>query len=379
MIKNELCKSCGACKNSCPKNAITMKNSKYGFYIPSINDNLCIHCGMCDKVCENTHKKNDKKEQECFAVRTLNKQILRTSRSGGFFMELARYVINTFDATVYGAVLNNNEPIYYGTNKIDELKKFSGSKYVWCDPQNVFKEIYNLLNQGKYVLFSGLPCQVAGIKAYLLTKNIDLSKFLTTDIVCHGCPSKKVFYDYLKMQEKKYKGSIMLFNFRNKEEFGWKAHIESFVVNGKIHYSDKYTRTFYSHYALNNACFYCEYKDIARVGDFSIADCWGIEKKDSVLNDDKGTSLVMVNNGKAKNIFSELISELYVDKIYISEYMQPALIKSVDKPKDYEDFWNEYNKGFTYCLKKYVNYNLKRRLRFIFKIIYYKSKKGKVE
>lgn len=129
-------------------------------------------------------------------------------------------------------------------------------------------------------------------------KKIDSSKLITIDIVCHGCPSKKVFDDYIDFQCRRYNDKLIEFQFRNKKDFGWIPHIETLYFQNKKVYSDIWSRTFYSHYALRNSCFSCEYKSTNRVGDISLADAWNIEKTDSCLNDAKGANLVLLNSGK---------------------------------------------------------------------------------
>ncbi|MBR3841130.1 MAG: Coenzyme F420 hydrogenase/dehydrogenase, beta subunit C-terminal domain [Erysipelotrichales bacterium] len=376
MVEKNLCKSCGACYKICPQKAINMHESKYGFAVPEIDESKCINCKLCDTVCKNTTIKNDFKLQESYLVRTFDNNVLSQSRSGGCFMELAKYMIGKYQATVFGATLKNSEPKYIQINQLEDLVNIAGSKYVWCNHYDTFDAVVNLLKMDQYVLFSGLPCQVAGLKACLKLKCIDCEKLYTVDIVCHGCPSTKVYKDYIEMMEGIYKGKITNFNFRDKNEFGWKSHIESFSIGNKKYFSDVYTRIFYSHYALNNSCFYCDYKDVDRVGDFSLADGWGIEKTNLPLNDDKGASLVLVNNTKAGNLFNELKNNLEVFRVELKDYMQPALKKPVDKPVQYEQFWNDYDKGIKYLLKKYIKYNFGRKIRFYAKIVYYKVKKG---
>lgn len=375
MINSEYCKSCGACEAVCPVGALLLVEKRNGFKTPVIDSKECINCGLCHRACALTRAiiGDLDSKQEIFAARSNNVTFCSTSRSGGVFRTLAEYIVKHDYAVIYAAAQNGAIMEYERTEHSQNLFRFAGSKYVWIDHTYYLKKIGEDLNNGRIVLFSGLPCQVASVLAYLKIKRISCKNLLTCDIICHGCPSPRLFQDYLTYQESRYKDKIAAIDFRNKKIYGWKAHIETLYMNQKRIHSDIWAKIFYSHYGFRNSCFYCEYKDIKRVGDFTLGDCWNIEKTSSVLNDDNGTSLLFVNSKKGKQYLSGLKCDIYMERIDLRDFMQPALEKSVEKPSNYEAFWKAYEeRGFTYILKNFIGYTFKRKFWFYIKHIYYR-------
>lgn len=379
MIENSLCKECGACMAVCPVGAIS-NEQKNGFTHPIINLDKCINCKLCDYACDlasnNVFKKSIK--QKSYVARSKEPDYFMTSRSGGFFRTISEFYVRKYSAVVYGATVSGKKVDYERVDEVSRLNVFSGSKYVWCDHR---KQLYNVakdLQDSKIVIVSGLPCQISGVISFLKIKKIDSSKLITIDIVCHGCPSKKVFDDYIDFQCRRYNDKLIEFQFRNKKDFGWSPHIETLYFQNKKVYSDIWTRTFYSHYALRNSCFSCEYKSTNRVGDISLADAWNIEKTDSCLNDDKGANLVLLNSEKGIKIFDEIRNEFNYFETDLFDFMQPALKKSVDKPAKYDLFWSDYSKnGYKYVLKRYIHYGIKEKCKFFIKKKIYSKNKSK--
>lgn len=377
MIDYELCKECGACQAICPVEAIKLNKNNFGFMEPVVDKEKCISCHLCDKICYQTRNIfNTTDNQVCYAARAENLEYSSTSRSGGGYRMLSDYMIKQYNAVIYGASLNGTEVIHERIVDADKLINLSGSKYVWSEHITCLKSVETDLKEGKHVVFSGLPCQVAALISYLKAKSTSTQNLLTCDIVCHGCPSNKLYKDYLIYQEKKHKTRIESIDFRNKRDFGWKTHIETlYTKKGMIH-SDVWVRIFYSHLGLRNSCFDCEYKRKERVGDISLGDCWNIEKTDSIFNDDKGTSLILVNTDKGNRIMEEIKHFFILKNIDIHNYMQPALRQSVEKPSRYDEFWKSYVlNGFEYVLKEFVRYGVNRKVRFFFKFVYYRVNK----
>lgn len=378
MITSELCKGCGACQAVCPTDALLLTNNSNGFDIPRVDMSKCVHCELCEKACTYTQKDifNNQYEQIALACRSRNIKFSNSSRSGGAFRTIADYYIREYNGIVYGAAKRGTHIYYERVVDAEKLFELSGSKYVWCDHTAHLKLIGEDLKKGHHVLVSGLPCQIAAVYSYLDILKINKEKLLTCDIVCHGCPSPKLYNDYLIHQKNRYHNEILAIDFRNKHDFGWKAHIETLTFAKRKVHSDIWTKIFYSHLGLRNSCFYCQYKSLRRVGDVSLADCWNIEKTKSQFNDDKGTSLILVNNANGRNIIETTKNRLLFESVEIVDFMQPALKKSVDKPAEYDVFWKDYEcSGFEYVLKKYIKYDIKKKLRFIIKIAYYRFKK----
>ena len=378
MLNNDLCKSCAACEAVCPVEAIHMQGDDKGFYYYSVDAEKCVNCNLCSSACDIAESQVFNSNIVTYATKSHDEKVRQESRSGGVFYEVAKAIIQN-NGVVYGSALNGTKVNHIRIDCVEDISLVVGSKYVWSNHMMCFREIERDLKNEKLVFYTGLPCQVAALKAFIQCRNINDEKLILCDIICHGAPSPKLFNDYIQFQENKYRKKVLNVDFRNKKDFGWKAHIETLYFDGRIVHSDIWTRCFYSHYSLNSSCFECSYKRINRVGDFSLGDCWNIEKTNSVLNDDRGTSLLMINTKKGVQIIKTIEDRLHTEKIDINQYLQPALVHSVDKPKDYDIFWQEYHrKGFLYVLNKYIGYGIKNRLKTFIKICYYRLNKKRI-
>lgn len=307
-VEDKKCCGCGACYNICPAGAITMEENNEGFLSPVINEDKCTNCGLCLKACPSLNVKyKNTKEPECYAAMA-DDEIRMNSSSGGMFTLLAKYILDK-GGYVCGAAFKEDWSVHHliVDNK-DDLDKLRGSKYVQSDTEKCYSEIKQLLNQDKYVLFSGCPCQVAGLYSYL---GKDYDKLYTVDIVCHGTPSPKIWQKYLEEYDK---ANISKIDFRDKSVFGWSTTMNIYMKSGEeIHllpHEDSYYRAFLPNISLRRSCGNCKYAKIPRVADITIADFWGIEKYSSKLNDKKGTSLVLINNDKGRIIFDNLKFQL---------------------------------------------------------------------
>lgn len=271
------------------------------------------------------------------------------SRSGGFFFSLAKHIINN-GGIVYGVALENNiKAKHIRIDTIEMLSKIQGSKYIQSDVGKCYKSAKIDLDSGKTVLFSGTACQVAGLKTFL---NKKYSNLVTVDIICHGVPSPMVWRDYLKSIEKKQNSEIVKVDFRNKYKFGWAAHKETvYFADGHTEDSGLFTGLFYSHNILRPCCYYCPYKSLERISDFSIGDAWGIDIANPEFNDDNGVSLILVNDKRAEAILGQL-KDCEKVKVSISDYMQPPLERPFAQPKERKKFWNYYH---THSFEKVVS------------------------
>lgn len=375
-IDKSKCCACTACKNICPKQAIEMISDEKGFLYPKINENRCIKCGLCEKVCfYNTGYKvldDHLKKIETYAIKHKDFNIRMNSRSGGIFTALSDYILNN-NGVIYGVGYKENFVVCYKRAETkEERNKFRGSKYVQSELNDIFEQVKNDLENDRWVLFSGTPCHVAGLVKYLGKKKYE--KLLLVDIVCHGVPSPKIFKDYINYVEKKYNGKVDNFDFRDKT-FGWNTHIESFIINNKKYSSNIYTNLFYSHLGFRESCYTCQVANLNRPSDITIADCWGIAENRPDIDDNKGVSLVIVNTEKGKFIQEKILSDLECYTIDINDYMQPQLRGPNKRSEKVDVFWNDYlNNGFTYIAKKYGTITFWDRVkgkikRIVFKII----------
>lgn len=317
MINNveKQCMGCGACANICPVNAITMVFNDYGFYSPKVVEEKCIKCGNCLKVCAALDYKSNNKEPQVYAVAAQDKERV-FSTSGAAFAVLAKYVLKN-NGYVCGVAWNNNwEAEHIIINKIEDLQKLRFSKYVQATTGDSYKKIKELLKNGKLVLFSGTPCQNAGLSKFL---NKDYPNLITVDILCHGAPSPKVWQDYLN--ENFDKNKIVNINFRKKDN-GWVRCNDSWFSssNSSIDLLDGtktpigiYYEAFIKHLLSNDACMECKYKHIPRPADFTLGDFWN-RYNDKKLNDGKGLGVLLCNNKKANMILKEVLKDFKLCK-----------------------------------------------------------------
>ena len=274
-----------------------------------------------------------------YAVKHKNESIRLLSRSGGIFTAVTDVVLDQ-GGYIYGAAFTDGFQVKHKrATTVEERNSFRTSKYVQSDITGVYGQIKCDLRAGHSVLFSGTPCQVAAVRNAM--RNEDCSGLYLIDIVCHGVPSPNVWRDYLNCRQIEYDGKITAVEFRDKQ-FGWKAHRETFTINGFKYDSDDYTALFYSHNTLRPSCFECPYKSTDRVGDITIADFWGIDKAVPGFNDDKGVSLVMVNTEKGEKLFEESKKDIIWEPSNLNDAMQNNMKFSYPRPDGYFEFWDNY-------------------------------------
>lgn len=302
-LENDCC-GCGACFNVCPKHAIKMSVSSEGFLYPEIDDDLCIKCGLCQKSCP---VKNFKQlvfdEALCFAVQAPD-ELRAGSSSGGVFPVLARYIIQK-GGIVCGAAFDDNWSVsHILIDKIEDIHKLQKSKYVQSDTQKVFTDIKFILEKKRLVLFVGTPCQSAALQSFLQIKYDNL---YCVDFICHGVPSPLVFKRYLR--EIGLDGKITSLDFRSKAK-GWGPYpLMHIGMTEEDYYApadqDCYMKIFLKNLAMRKSCAACKFK-YARHSDLTIGDFWGIYRYNKHYNDNKGTSVVLVNNNHGKQLLDSV-------------------------------------------------------------------------
>lgn len=297
-----------------------------------------------------------------YAVKHKDEAIRAASRSGGIFTALSDYVLNQ-NGVVYGCVLTDEFKAEHirATNQKDR-NRMRGSKYIQSELGDTFKNVKSDLDNDLSVLFSGTSCQVAGLRGFLQK---DYSNLICIDIVCHGVPSTKVWEKYLQWQEEKNGSKVVAVDFRNKKDFGWAAHVEILnMADGKAVNSEVWKNLFYGHTILRPSCYRCPYKSIHHPGDITIADYWGIEKAAPGFSDDKGVSLVLINNDKGVQLFDKVKDSLTYKSTRIEDSLQPPLVAPFPRPDNREQFWKDFrNKDFTYITKKYGDYGTANKVR----------------
>ena len=357
-IKNkEKCSGCHACYSVCPTKAIKMVEDEKGFKYPVVDQSKCVNCRLCEKVCPIINKKIVNNEPKAYSCYNKNDDIRSKSSSGGIFTLLASKILEK-NGVVFGASFTNEFMVeYIYVEKEEELYKLRGSKYLQSIIGDSYKQVKKFLEEGRYVLFTGTPCQVEGLMAYL---NKKYEKLFTQDIICHGVPSPKVWKRYLEYRKIEDAEEPLEINFRNKDN-GWKNYNLKFRYKEHEYKNnqsmDKYMQAFLKNVSLRESCYNCSFKKINRLSDITLADFWGIEKINPEMFDDKGTSLVIVNNEKGKELFKEIQNEVVKEEVNLNEAIKynPSMITSSKPDKNREEFFENLEKmDFNELVNKYT-------------------------
>ena len=356
------CSGCKACYNICPKNGIKMVTDEEGFWYPKVNEDICIQCGLCEKVCPEINVyNNDKSYDKPMVLAAWNKDKDKriASSSGGIFLSIGEWIISQ-DGVVFGAGYDNNfQVIHKEVRSLEELDELKGSKYVQSDINDSYMKTKANLGNNKKVLFVGTPCQIAGLYNYLQK---DYNNLFTCDLVCHGVPSPEVFKRYIGWLEKIYGSRIKRIAFRHKK-YGWKLYSVSFQFENDTEYSkilkeDPYLLGFLRDYYLRPSCYTCIYAKLPRISDITLGDFWGVANRYPELDDDKGTSLLLINSNKGKCLLENCKDSIYIFHCDLEHAIRgnPCIVKPVNRPKLREKFFEDFgNKDFEYVMKKYLN------------------------
>lgn len=304
-----------------------------------------------------------------YAVKHKDEEIRAASRSGGIFTALSDLTLVN-GGIVYGCVLTEDfTAVHIRAENVAERDRMRGSKYIQSRLGDTFKSVQKDLDTGKNVLFSGTSCQVAGLKQFL---GKEYSNLFCVDIVCHGVPSPLVWEKYLRWQEQKNHGKkVIKVDFRNKNQFGWRDHVETLWFDNGINISSHiFKNLFYGHTILRPSCYECPYKAVMHPGDITIADYWGIEKVAPEFDDNKGVSLALINNEVGERALQLVKDNLVWENTKLEDSMQPPLKAPFQKPENREQFWIDFrNKSFKYIAKKYAGYGLKSNIKKVFRKI----------
>lgn len=392
--KPEDCCGCRACANSCPKDAISFCSDEYGFLYPTIDEGKCIGCNLCVKSCVFTRiDEQARLPLEGYAARHKEHDVHSKSTSGGVFSALAEWIIQR-QGIVYGCVFGDDfSPIHVGVDSLEGISAMRGSKYAQSDTGVIYRDVKTKLSEGRYVLFTGTPCQVAGLYSYL--GKSETSKLLTADLICHGVPSAMSLKKYIKYLEKKYHSKIESLKFRSKY-YGWtRPSVEVCFKNGKIDRRLTGRSIYYANFNNRNlqrpSCFRCKYSCSSRSGDITIGDFWGFEKAHLNMSYKEGLSCCLLNTQKAVEVFSSL--NLAVEKVDPNLIIQGNyhLRKPSTKGHDWDSVMNAIKRtGFGSLTVSYLFYKdicigylkktihrIKKHFRkgFLMKV-YFKVKKG---
>jgi len=382
IIRKEDCTGCSACVDICGHKAISLETDIEGFWYPKVNSELCSNCGLCEKTCPELNieelKKHGTNEVPIILASYLEDNKIRIeSTSGGLFSALAN---NMYDSGGYvgGAVYTEDFAAkHIISNNREDLLRIRGSKHFQSDMTGLFIQIRKLLVSGEKVLICGAPCQMAGLRLFL---GKEYEELITVDFICLGINSPKIFHKHLESLERQYGAKVISVQGKNKD-LGWRslaykikfANNKVYLCEGK---KDNFIRGFIETYCnCRPTCYECKYKGFPRISDITLGDFWGIEKVDSTMDDNRGTSAVLINSPKGIAFFASITSLLKTKEVTLYDVLSgnQALVKSIplptiDRKEFYKDvdklFFNEVVKKY-YPLKRKLMQNVKNGFRFI--------------
>ena len=333
------CCGCSACVQRCPKQCISLTEDEEGFLYPYVNEESCVECGLCEKICPILNPQEETFPLQVIAAKNTNTEERLGSSSGGLFLPLAKSIINE-GGIVFGADYDSNWEVHHvGVENISGLYALMMSKYLQSRIENTYKEAEKFLKCGRKVMFVGTPCQIAGLHGFLRHKVYP--NLLTIDVVCHGAPSPGVWRQYLAetyseeefiksrlkaaagkntvlYQSLNAKSPIGDIKFRDKTMSGWKKFRfvvrqksaskadQNTVLSSVFHYDNEYMNGFLNDIYLRPSCYHCTLKNGASHSDMTIADYWAAKVVDKDFDDDKGLGLVILYSEKGRKVFAGL-------------------------------------------------------------------------
>ncbi len=332
------CCGCNACGDACPKDAITFRYDEEGFLYPFIDAARCVKCGKCEQVCPHLCasglKGNEYSSPECIAANHINTDIRMDSTSGGVFTALAEAIFEK-GGYVCGAIYTESWGVrWFLTNDRATLPKLRSSKYIQSDSRGMYCCIKKVLSSGKLLLVCGLPCQIAAIRCFL---GRDYNNLILIDLICRYINSPLAFRKYLDSLERESGGTTVYIKAKNKE-LGWRKLTHKYVFdNGTSYYRTKDDDIFLKASMRLNcvsrpSCYSCAFKGFPRYGDITIGDYWTRQGNCS-LDDDKGTSVVMLNSKKGESFFDKAKKALVTENVVFDEVLKgnPALVASLPR------------------------------------------------
>lgn len=339
------CCGCAACVQKCPKQCISLSEDKEGFLYPHVDKEACIDCGLCEKVCPVLLPYETREPLQVLAAINKNEKIRMESSSGGIFTLLAEPIIRE-GGVVFGARFDDDWQVTLDyTETIEGLAAFRGSKYVQARTGEAYKQCEQFLKAGRKVLFTGSPCQIAGLIHYLRKEYDNL---ITCDFVCHGVPSPKVWRMYLKEVIDGANRAITDIEFRNKDN-GWKAFNFKMSYNtesrtailSSCHKENLFMRAFLDDMILRPSCHDCKAKQGRSMSDITIADFWAIDRTHPEMDDDKGTGLVLIHTSKgiaSLNLsYTKFVETRYEDAAISNKGLKPVTPIHRNRTKFFEN------------------------------------------
>lgn len=370
------CCGCHACASVCARQCITMQEDNEGFQYPVVDEGTCTDCGLCEKVCPVINQDEPRKPLKVYAAKNKDEEIRKQSSSGGIFTPLAESVIRD-GGVVFGAKFDKDWNVVHAwSDTIEGIADFRGSKYVQSTIGDTYREAREFLKQGRKVLFSGTPCQIAGLRKFLRKEYDNL---LTVDVVCHGVPSPLVWRKYLEETREKLRAErdagkntvssslmempvITGISFRDKTH-GWKKFGFRFryaaskaagnSVSSSANDSERtllqpfpenvFMKGFLKNLYLRPSCYACASRSGKSGSDISIADFWGVQNYYPEFDDDRGVGLVLVNSDKGRKAYEQTNSDSIESTYEQGLNQNPCLEHSVARTKHVKTFWDTFS------------------------------------
>lgn len=361
------CCGCNACADACARGAIVFKTDSEGFRYPEVNPDKCVGCGLCEQVCPMLSERDVVerfKTPEVYAAYSRDEAIREDSTSGGIFSELALEEYRR-KAFVGGAVYNGDFSVSQTISSDEgDLKRLRSSKYLQSNAEGIYIRIKKELQAGERVLFCGTPCQIRALYNFL---NREYDNLTTCDFVCRGVNSPKVFASYLKMMKEQYGADVSSVKFKAKK-WGW--HNFSLRIgfdNGAEYCKDRWHDAYFvgylqTGYFARPSCYECPFKGFPQASDITLADFWGIAETAPDMDQDKGTSLVMINSTKGKRLFEAIMPRIQYKESSMHDAIagNPAIKESLhtDFAKRKEFFSDLDKMDFNALADKYFPKNL---------------------
>jgi len=370
-IKNKSeCCGCTACANKCPKHCIEMKEDEEGFLYPVIDLSQCIECGLCEIVCPFKQDKevlnNPIRAYACF---NKNEKVRMESSSGGIFSLIAEDILSK-NGKIFACAFDKAGMAYHvKVEKKEDIAKLRGSKYMQSRLGNCYQSIKKCLDENNIVLFTGTPCQVKGLKTFL---GKEYDTLYCMDFICHGVPSPKIwkkYIEYLTRTVTNSQGQIKQISFRDKTQ-GWSKYSLNIEFEGGKQYicrfgQDPYMQSFLRNYSLRPSCYKCKCKPSINISNLTVADFWGINEIFPDIHDDKGVSLVIINDNMGKQLFEAISTNIEFREVCYSEAVRfnKMATESVNEPVKRKEFFQKIDKENIYDLmKKYSKQKLQVRI-----------------
>lgn len=327
------CTGCGACADTCCRNAITFVDNIEGFAYPVINDSSCVDCGLCSRVCPvlKSKRRNGSYSPRLYAAYAKSDSIRAESTSGGIFSLMAQEFYD-IQGNVGGAVYNSDFSVSQIVGKQNRLYELRRSKYAQSNAVGIYKEIKSLLERQEHVLFCGAPCQISALHSYL---GKEYNNLISVDFICNGVASPLLLKRYIADLEDKYKAKVTSVQMKDKT-YGWhRFSMRIMFADGREYCQDRYHDAFFRGYLqtnmfLRNSCYNCPFKGIPHDADLTIGDFWKIEHLDENMDQDKGTSLVIVNSENGQSLFNQIQDKVIWKEFSVQDLLKvnPAVLKN---------------------------------------------------